>query len=414
MTEYDITVIGGGPAGAMAAIKAAESGKRTALLERNDSIGRKIMITGKGRCNLTNTAPIETLVGKFKPGGQFYRTAFYEFSADSLVEFFREGGLELKAERQGRIFPVTDKAKSVVLVLEERLKASGAEVLCNTRVVEVRPEDGRFALVCGDGRAIGSKKVVIASGGASYKATGSTGDGHAIARKLGHKVSDLKPGLVPLVTKERWVKDLQGLGLENIRISFDVAPKKLMSPVGELMFTHFGISGPLVLDLSQDVAAALDGKKEIAAHIDMKPGLRKEQLESKLVHKFTVKGSAYMKNVMQDILPKKLIPVFLALTGIDGEKRANQVTKDERRVIIDLLKALPLTVTGSLPLEEAMVTAGGVSMKEINPRTMESKVVPGLYFAGEVIEGAAPSGGYNLQKAFSTGYLAGEKAAESI
>ena len=411
---YDVAVVGGGAAGSMAAIRAGQLGKSVILIERNSSIGMKMMITGKGRCNITNTASIEVFIKKFSPGGEFLRSAFFSFSSEDMMEFFRSKGLELKAERQGRVFPVTDKARSVIDVLEDYLKEGGVDVAYGMRIVDIKRKNGSFILFCENSDLVNSKKVIIATGGASYKSTGSTGDGFEIARRMGHRIASLKPALVPLKTKESWIKDLQGLALENIRIVFKVGDKKLTSDIGELIFTHFGVSGPLVLDMSGDIVSELEKHKELIMTIDLKPGLKKEQLESKLVNKFTVKGNVQMKNLIQDILPKRMVSVFLSLLSILPEKRTNQITKEERRGIIDTLKAFPLTITGSLPLEEAMVTGGGVSRKDINPRTMESKVVPGLYFAGEVIEGAAPSGGYNLQQAFSTGYLAGEKASKSI
>jgi len=412
MKTCDIAVIGGGAAGSMAAIRAAQLGKRVVLTERNDSIGRKILMTGKGRCNLTNTATIDTFIKKFSPNGEFLRNAFLAFSNEDLMEFFRSMGLELKIERQGRVFPVTDKALSVVALLEECLKENKVDILYGARITDIERKDGSFILVSEDGSSVKAKKLIIATGGASYRETGSAGDGFRMADRLGHAIASLIPSLVPLKTKEGWVKELQGLSLENVRIEFHHDGKKIKSDIGDVIFTHFGVSGPLVLDMSGDIVSFLVSDKEIKMLIDLKPGLRKEQLESRLVNKFTVKGSIQMKNLMQDVLPKKMVPVFLSLLSINPEKRPNQVTREERRTIIDTLKAFPLTITGSLPIEEAMVTGGGVSVEDINPRTMESKVVPGLYFAGEIIEGAAPSGGYNLQQAFSTGYLAGEKAAE--
>jgi len=409
----DIAIVGGGAAGMMAAIRAAELGKDVVLVERNDCVGKKMLITGKGRCNITNAAPIETFIARFGKEGQFFRTAFFKFFNEDLMDFFRTRGLELKTERQGRVFPVTDKASSVVDVLKKSLADSGVKIIYNTRLKAIKKEGDVFNLEPEDGKTISASKVILATGGASYKATGSTGDGFVIAENLGHTIATLKPALVPLKTKERWVKDLQGLGLENVRITFHLGGKIVTSGVGELMFTHFGVSGPLVLDMSGDIISAIEKHKEVRMEIDLKPGLRNEQLESKLVHKFAVKGTAQIKNIMQDILPKSMVPVFLSLIGAKELMRGNQVTKEDRRAIIGALKALPLTITGALPIEEAMVTGGGVLAKEINPRTMESKVVPGLYFAGEIIEGAASSGGYNLQQAFSTGYLAGEAAANA-
>ena len=411
---FDIAVIGGGAAGAMAAIRAAELGKKVALFERNDSIGRKILITGRGRCNITNSAPIETFIKKFGENGKFLRTAFYKFFNTDLIEFFRSCGLDVKVERQGRVFPVTDKARSVVEALVKRLIDLDVKVIYNSRLTSIKTDADRFMLEIGGQIVMTAKRVIIATGGASYKATGSSGDGFNFAEKIGHKIAKLKPGLVPLTTKEEWVKDLQGLALENIRIRFECGKKKIESEIGELMFTHFGISGPLVLDLSGEVIEMLGIDKTVIVRIDLKPGLTSEQLESRLLREFKSSGKAQFKNMMKGYLPQRLIDVFMKLAGIDPERMANHITLKERRDVIKLFKGLPLTIKGSLAIEEAMVTGGGVSMDEINPRTMESRVVPGLYFAGEIIEGCASSGGYNLQQAFSTGYLAGESAANEI
>lgn len=408
---YDIAVIGGGPAGSMAAIAASSHAKRVVLIEKNATLGKKLLMTGKTRCNITNICPIDTFIEKFGKAGPFLRSSLFRFSNEDLMEFFRSKGLEMKAERQGRVFPVTDKSSSVLKVLEEALSENKVDIMFGANLENIKKDGDEFILELAGGKKIRSEKVIFAMGGASYKATGSEGDGFRLAKKLGHEIKKLRAGLVPLVTREAWVKDLQGLGLENIRITFISKDKKLKSAVGELMFTHFGVSGPLVLDLSGEVTDLLEKDKEVMLYIDLKPGLRDEQLESKLLHKFLTKGHSLLKSIMKDILPARMIPVFLMVARVGPLKTANQITKPERLSIVKLLKGMPLTVTGSLPIEEAMVTDGGVSTLEINPRTMESKIVPGLYFAGEIIEGAAPSGGYNLQQAFSTGYLAGEEAS---
>ncbi len=412
MKAYDIAVIGGGAAGTMAAIRAGQLRKSVILVERNDSIGRKILITGKGRCNLTNIAEISAFIEKFGKQGEFLRTAFHTFFNEELIDFFRSLGLDTKVERQGRVFPVTDKASFVVEALKKALDKSGAEVIYNRRITEIAKDGDFFKLAAEDGAEISAKKVIIATGGASYRATGSIGDGFNIAEKLGHKIIPLTPGLVPLTVREAWIKELQGVALENIKVTFKYGKKELASDVGELIFTHFGVSGPLVLDMSAKVMEIVKEHKEVMLYIDLKPGLRDEQLESKLIHKFKIKGNVVLKNLMKDLLPQRLVERFLKLLRIRDDLKTNQITQVQRRAIIAALKAFPLTITGSLPIEEAMVTLGGVSIKEINPRTMESKVLSGLYFAGEVIEGSAASGGYNLQQAFSTGYLAGQKASE--
>ena len=413
---YDVVVVGGGPAGIMAAIRAASLGdaklkKNVILIERNSSIGRKILITGKGRCNLTNSADIDGFIGKFGKSGQFLRSAFYKFSSDDLREFFKKNSLGIKVERQGRVFPSDDRSLSVVKALEKALTDNNVKVLTGSRVMGIREEGGIFSLKIEGATEIWTKRLILATGGASYKATGSTGDGFHFAKLLGHTFNPLRPGLVPLKTKERWAGEMQGLTLKNISIAFEYGSKKITSEVGELLFTHFGVSGPLVLDLSAQVVDLIQEKKEVILSIDLKPGLTGEQLDNRLLRETGSHGSINIKTLLKDLLPLKMIPVFASTLNIDPAKRINQLKHDERHAIVKLLKAFRLTITGSLPLEEAMVTCGGIPVKDINPRTMESRIKPGLYFAGEIIDATAPSGGYNLQQAFSTGYLAGESAA---
>lgn len=409
----DIAVVGAGAAGIMAAIRAGQLKKNVVLVERNASLGRKVLLTGKGRCNLTNTAPVETFIEKFEKQGPFLRTAFFIFFNQDLMDFFKSNGLALKEERQGRVFPSDDRASSVVKALEKSLADNNVRILYDSRVMEIKRAGGSFRLGLGSGAFL-AKKVILATGGASYKATGSTGDGFRIAKTLGHTFTALKPGLVPLTTKEVWVKDLQGLTLKNIRVTFECDKKKTTSEVGELLFTHFGVSGPLILDSSNEITGLLWDKKQVNMFIDLKPGLTVEQLDNKLLREIEAHGSINIKNMLKEMLPLKLAPVFISLLKLDAAKRINQLAQKERQAIIDLLKGFKLTISGTLPLEEAMVTLGGISTKEIDPRTMESRKVPGLYFAGEIIDAHAPSGGYNLQQAFSTGYLAGEKAAECV
>lgn len=399
----------------MAAIRAGDFKKNIILIEKNASIGRKILLTGKTRCNITNAADMDTFIEAFGREGRFLRSAFYAFFNRDLIDFFKTKGLMMKTERQGRIFPVTDRATSVVEVLEKCLSdKKNIKLLYNSRLAEVKKENGYFGLHVARKDKIRAKKVIFAMGGASYKATGSSGEGFVFAKKLGHTIVPLKAALVPLKTKETWVKSLAGLSLRNIRIIFKYGNKKITSRVGEIVFTHFGISGPLILDLSGRIVSLLRECREIDLFIDLKPGLNAELLEKRLLREFAGGKGAQLKNAMKKLLPHKLIPVLLQIAGASPDKKVNQASRRERQQIAKLLKALPLTVTGALPIEEAMVTGGGVSTKEINPRTMESKVVPGLYFAGEIIDGAAPSGGYNLQQAFSTGYLAGESASACV
>ena len=434
---YDIAVIGAGPAGSMAALRSAQDCpkgrqkarkktvlkdcEKTVLIEKNNSIGKKMVLTGKGRCNISNTASIDTFIEKFGKHGLFLRSAFNKFSNQDLIDFFESNGLKLKIERQGRIFPVTDSAESVLEILKRCISRAPIEVIYNTRLNNVHPhtknfgvgvkkEENIFVLDLGKKGRLKAKKLILATGGVSFKQTGSTGDGFSIAKKLGHTITPLKPGLVPLKTKELWIKNLQGVTLKNIKLTFSYGNKKIVSPIGELMFTHFGISGPLVLDLSSTIVSLLEQHRQISLSIDLKPALNPVQLEKRLLKDFINNGKMKLKNGMNYLLPKRLVSAFIHIAGLDQDKKLSQVTHKERETIIYLLKSLPLTIIGALHIESAMVTCGGISTKEINQKTMESKIVPGLFFAGELIDGAAPSGGYNLQQAFSTGFLAGESA----
>lgn len=421
MKKFSIAVIGGGAAGSMAAIRAGEFNKDIILIEKNASIGVKILLTGAGRCNITNIAPLNTFIEKFGKQGNFLRSAFYKFSNQALIDFFESKGLKLKNERQGRVFPSTDKARSVTEMLQKCLQAARVDILYKTALLDMRKIDGLFELDLSGDKKICSEKVILATGGVSYAATGSSGDGLRIAKDLGHTITPLKAALVPLRTREIWVRELQGISLENIRITFSAdgpsaslrTSKKIASNIGELMFTHFGVSGPLVLDLSGKVVELLPEHKEVKLLIDLKPGLDAAKLEARLLRDFKEKGGAHLLGVVEGLLPKRMAPVFMRLGGLKPTQKANQVTQTERYTLMRLLKGLPLTIAGALPIKYAMVTNGGVSTKEINPRTMESKIMPGLYFAGEIIDGAAPSGGYNLQQAFSTGFLSGEEVARA-
>lgn len=413
MHIYDIAVVGGGAAGTMAAIRAGQANKNIVLIERNASIGMKVLMTGAGRCNITNIAPIDTFIEKFGKQGNFLRPAFHKFSNQALMDFFESKGLKLKSERQGRVFPSTDNARSVIETLLKCLDETKIAILYKSALSDIRQKGGLFELHLSGDKKIYSKKAILAMGGVSYTQTGSKGDGLRIAKQLGHTVTPLKAALVPLRTKERWVKELQGISLENIRITFLADGKKIISDIGELMFTHFGVSGPLVLDLSGRIVELLSEHKEARLLIDLKPGLDTGKLEARLLRDFGSKGRAQLLTVMEGLLPKRMLDVFIRLANLDPAQKASQITQKQRRIILQMLRAFPLTIEGALPIEKGMVTNGGISTKEINPRTMESKIMPGLYFAGEIIDGAAPSGGYNLQQAFSTGFLAGEEAARA-
>lgn len=399
-------------AGISAALKAG-SGKGIALFEANDALGRKLLLTGKGRCNITNTCSLDEFLEKFDKNGQFLRGCFNSFFVSELIDFFNARGLKMKHERQGRVFPVTDSAQSVVNVLVRSLKENGVHVYVNSSVSGIVIDGGCVkGVVLSSGEHILAYHVIIAVGGASYPQTGSKGDGARMATEIGHSVEPFVPGLVPLQTQENLVKELQGLVLKNVKVVFKIGSKKIETPIGEVLFTHFGISGPLILDASVRLCKMAVGEKNFTAAIDLKPGLTQEQLDKKLQAEFREHGTVRCKNYFKTLLPKKLIDVFLKRLNIKGEVELNQISAVERRKMVEQFKKFTLTVTKSLPLSQAMVTQGGVSLKEVNPKTMESRKVKGLYFCGEVLDLAAASGGFNLQAAFSTGFVAGESAAK--
>ena len=411
MKLYDVVVVGAGPAGMMAAIRIGQLSKSVVLIEKNDILGKKLKITGSNRCNITNTASFNIFLEKFGKRGSFFRSAFSTFSSRKLITFFKVKGLKFKVEDDGRVFPVTDRSRSVIKVLKEYLSENNVIKNYNTRLINIKKKKDYFSLDLGNDNYMATIKVILATGGVSYKATGSTGDGLDIAQKMGHNITTLKPGLVPLKFSASCVKELQGISLENIRIIIKYGEKKVISDNGNLIFTHFGISGPLILDLSNQIISILEKTETVQFFIDTKPEITIQELEEKLIKEFEIRRKSEFKNFMKFLLPNRMIPVFIKLLGMDPKKKVNQIKKEERNSIINLLKAFPLTITGSLGVDKAMITCGGVSRREINPQTMESKLIPGLYFAGEIIEGCAPSGGYNLQQAFSTGYLAGEAAS---
>jgi predicted Rossmann fold flavoprotein len=402
-----IVVIGAGPAGIMAAGKAAENGNQVILVEKNNRIGRKILISGKGRCNITNNTDIEGLIENTPGNGCFLYSAFYTFSNTDLIDFFNKYGLKTKVERGGRVFPVSDNAKDVVDTLNAFLKKKRVDLWLNSPVEKILTEDKKVTgIMLKSGKIISCDMVVLATGGASYPGTGSTGDGYKMAKELGHTIVPLKPSLVPLITKEEWVKDLQGLSLKNVSITLvDNKGKKIYSDFGEMLFTHFGVSGPIILSASRHI---LDyDYKGVKLIIDLKPALAEEKLDERIQRDFLKFSRKQFKNSLDELLPQKLIPVIVRLSKIDSAKTVNQITKEERRFLVKLLKNLTLTINGARPIEEAIVTSGGVSVDEINPSTMESKLIKRLFFAGEVIDLDAYTGGFNLTIAFSTGYLAG-------
>ncbi|MBN2097175.1 MAG: NAD(P)/FAD-dependent oxidoreductase [Candidatus Omnitrophica bacterium] len=407
-----IIVLGGGAAGMMAAIRAGLLGQKVLLIEKGSSLGRKLCLSGKGRGNLTNIGDINTFLENFNPTGQFLRNAFSHFFNQELMAFFEQAGLTLKTERQGRVFPRSERAQDILRVLEQYLAKVKVEIIYNRSVREILLKGKRVAAVkLDDGRILAATGVILATGGGSFPQTGSSGDGQQIAEKLGHRVIPLRAALVPLLTQEKWVKDLAGLTLKNVRICLLVNDRRKFSQIGELLFTHFGVSGPVVLSLSGDIVDLLRSKEAVEFSIDFKPGLSPELLKRRLERE--LQGRLILKNLLKSFLPHSLISVFIALTKIRPDKKVNQLTQAERKQLLGLMKDFRLGISGFLPLKQAMVTRGGISAKEIDPRTMQSKLIKGLYFAGEIIDVDGKTGGYNLQAAFSTGYLAGENAAKN-
>ena len=409
--RVDVAVVGGGPAGSMAAIRAGSSGKRVLLIERNAAIGKKILLTSNGRCNFTNIAPLELFIKKIKPSGAFYRNAFAKFFNRELINFFEQYGLKHKVEDHGRVLPEKNDAKVVNTALEKALLENKVEVLYDCRVSAIRRHQGDFILSA-DGKDIcAAKKVILAAGGISYPATGSTGDSFSLAQSLGHSVTELRAALAPLKLNETFLKDLQGLSFSDITLCFTANGKKYHSDKGDILFTHFGLSGPLALDISAEVVLALEQEKQFKVMVDFLPDVKADKAQEDISKACDNSPKAQIKTILEEYIPKRMTPVFFARLNIDAAKQANQVTKKERQMIAHNLKNFSLTVNGVFSVEEAMVTNGGILLIEVDPRTMESRFVPGLYFAGELLEGYCLSGGYNLQQAFSTGYLAGDSAA---
>lgn len=404
-----VIVIGGGAAGLMAGANAALTGAQTVILEKNDRPARKVMITGKGRCNVTNACTVLNELAEQIPGnGRFMYSAFSRFMPYDTMELFEGLGVPLKIERGNRVFPVSDKAVDIVDALVKYAKNSGAKIRTGVTVSSLIIENGAVTGVeTLQGEKIGADKVIVATGGLSYPGTGSTGDGYKFARQAGHTITEPKPSLIPLETEEKWCRRLQGLSLKNTAITVRNTQnyRVVYEDLGEMLFTHFGVSGPMILSASAHLRDITPGKYEIS--IDLKPGLSEEKLDARLVRDFEKYSNKALGNALQELLPHSLIPVVVELSGIEPDLRANQITREMRRDLGFLLKNLTLTVTGTRPVEEAIITAGGVRTDEINPKTMESKLCAGLYFAGEVIDVDAYTGGFNLQIAFSTGVLAG-------
>lgn len=415
-----IIVIGGGAAGMMAAIAAADSvgGQQShdktevILYEKNEKLGKKVFITGKGRCNVTNACEPEEFFRNVISNPKFMYSALYTFDNHRVMEFFEKAGCPLKTERGERVFPVSDHSSDIICALERKLKEKGVRVGLRTPIKALLTEENEIkGVVLDNGKVEKADAVIIATGGVSYPLTGSTGDGYSFARELGITLKEPLPALVPFTVKEDWCMSLQGLSLKNVSLTLKEGKKTLYTGFGEMLFTHFGISGPLVLTASSFYAAKAK-TKELPLFLDLKPALDLEQLDRRILRDFEENKNRQFKNCLGGLFPSKLIPVMIALSGINPEKKIHDISKEERRRFAELIKQLPLTVTGTRPMKEAIITMGGVSVKEINPSTMESKKIKGLYFAGEVLDVDALTGGFNLQVAWSTGFLAGQSAAE--
>ena len=404
----DVIVIGGGAAGLMAAGTAAQRGLKVTLIERNDKLARKVAITGKGRCNVTNACPLlNDLIANVPVNGRFLYGAFSRFTTDDTMDFFESLGVPLKIERGNRVFPVSDRALDIVDALNKFITVNGVKRK-QGRVTDLIIEDGALkGCRTEDGKEYFADNVIIATGGVSYPATGSTGDGYTLAKQAGHTITELKPSLVPLECHEGWCTEAQGLSLRNVEIRIEDTKtyKEVYKDFGEMLFTHYGVSGPMILSASSHMRNMEKGRYVI--HIDFKPALSYEQLDKRIQRDLLECSNKNLFNTLALMLPRKMIPIAVKLSGLNGNTKSNQVTKDMRAALVDLLKDIRLTVTDFRPIDEAIITSGGVSVSEIDPKTMESKILKGLYFAGEVIDVDAYTGGFNLQIAFSTGHLAG-------
>lgn len=408
-----VIVVGGGAAGMMAAIIAARNEQNVTLLEKNEKLGKKIFITGKGRCNITNASEIEDLFSAVVSNPKFLYSGFYSFTNDQVIDFFEELGVATKIERGNRVFPVSDHSSDVIAALAREMQRLKVKVLlhCEVKELLVNNEKEIKGVQLVNGEKITADAVVVATGGISYPSTGSTGDGYRFARNCGHKVTELFPSLVPMEVKEWYAKELQGLSLKNIEIRITDGKKKLYDEFGEMLFTHYGVTGPVILSASSIVGKMLE-EKELVLHIDLKPALTEEQLDKRLLREFEANHNKQFKNAIDSLLPAKLRPVIIELSGIEEEKKVHEITKEERLSLLRLIKDFHMTLTGLRGYNEAIITKGGISVKEIDPGTMESKLIKNLYFAGEVLDLDAVTGGYNLQIAWSTGYLAGISAGQ--
>lgn len=402
-----VVIIGGGAAGMFASIVAAECGHQVEVYEKNEKLGKKLFITGKGRCNITNACDMEGLFDAVRTNVKFLYSSFYGYTNEQVIEFFERIGVPTKVERGDRVFPVSDHSSDVICGLEREMNRLGVKVHLRTAVKKVVEKEGHFEkIVLGDDTEVYADACIVATGGLSYQSTGSTGDGFRFAQSLGHTVTECMPALVPMECKEEWVTDLQGLSLRNVDVTILEGKKKLYEDFGEMLFTHYGVSGPLILSASSYVGKKLNAK-ELTLKIDLKPALSEEQLDHRVLREFEENQNRQFKNAIHKLFPSKLIPVMIGLSGIDPEKKVNVITKEERLGFVRLIKGLTITLTGLRDYNEAIITKGGIKIKEVDPGTMESKLVKGLHFAGEVLDLDAVTGGFNLQIAWSTAYAAG-------
>ena len=402
-----VLVIGGGAAGMMAACQAAAGGNEVTILEQNEKLGKKLFITGKGRCNLTNAGEMDDLFANVMSNRKFLYSAFYGFDNQQVISSFEEQGLSTKVERGNRVFPRSDHSSDVIAAMKRALDRAGVRVRLHTRAEKLLTEENHVTGVqLSDGRCLLSDAVIVATGGLSYPSTGATGDGYRMAESSGHRLVECTPSLVPFETEETWVKELQGLSLRNVSVLVLHGKKKLYEDFGEMLFTHFGVSGPLILSASGSIKPKLFSEG-LKLFIDLEPALFEEQLDQRILRDFDGMKNKQFQNALVHLLPAKMIPVVIRLSGIRPEKRVNEISREERQSLVNLLKNLPLTIKGLRGWNEAIITKGGVSVKDVNPSTMESKLVSGLYFAGEILDADGYTGGFNLQIAWSTAYLAG-------
>ncbi|MDP8211260.1 MAG: NAD(P)/FAD-dependent oxidoreductase [Candidatus Stygibacter australis] len=403
---YDVIVIGGGASGCLAAGTSAEQGKKVLLIEKNDQIGRKLQITGKGRCNLTNASDVQSLIRNCPKNGKFLTNAFYQFTSEDTIQFFEKLGVKCKIERGNRVFPESDKASDIVSALNKFLTLNRVEVI-KDKVTNIARIHNEFQILTHNENIYKAKALVIASGGKSYPQTGSTGDGYRFAEKLGHTTNLLKPALVPIETAESWVTEMQGLSLKNVEIKIiNNNHKTIYKEFGEMLFTHYGVSGPIILSASSHIK----NFESIKLIIDLKPALDEKALDKRLLREIELNHNKQYQNMLKSLLPQKMISVIVKLSEIEPDRPAHSINKIERKRLIKLLKEMTITLTKFRPLAEAIVTSGGICVNEIDPHTMQSRLVEGLYFAGEIIDVDAYTGGFNLQIAFSTGFMAGKNA----